>query len=1016
VIEAIVRFSIAHRVSVIIAALVLGLGAVVLGARLDLDALPDVTGNQVLILTTAAGFTPEEVELRVTKPIEAAVSGLPGVERERSVSRYGLSAVTVLFEDAVDPYRARQLVAERLATVSGELPSGVDAPALGPYTGGLGEVFHFTLSSPDRSTSEILEIAQLDVAPLLRSTPGVVEVNSWGGARRSFDLRLDPARLGAQQLTLSRVGEAVATSVGSVPGASVSSGRGQTILRGVFRPQSAAELGAIVVETKDRAVRLGELGSIEDGQLPRLGAATARGGGETVYVMVQMLRGANALSVLSGVKERMVEVERILPADVKVRLIYDRSALVYRTLRTVFTSLVEGGALVGVILFLLLGSVRAGLITAFVIPLSMLGATSGMVLLGVPGNLMSLGAIDFGLLVDGAVVMVEAYFHTLHGRRDSPEDALVQVARPVFFSVAIIMLVYVPVLALSGVDGKMFRPMATTVILALGTALILSLTFVPAAARIFLSERDLPKVEPFLVRIGRRVYFPILRWAMARPRLVLGLSLGLLLVGLSLLLSAETAFVPQLDEGDLVVQTTRKPDISLTAAVQEATAMEAALEAQIPEIEQVVSRIGSPAVATDVMGIEQADVFVGLAPKAQWRPGLSREALIAEMAEVIDQSSPGAEVAFTQPIQMRMNELIGGDTTDVSVSIFGSDLGELRRIAERAAALIEKVEGVADVRINVPPAVPLLEVRPNPLAAQQLGLSPQEVLATVQAVEQGLVVAETYDGRLRVPIRLRGLSPVSAQGLPEVMVPTRSGVLVPLSRVATVNATMTPSLISHEDGVRRVVVGLNVRGRSLGEVAVAADRALEPLRAQSSGTRWVWGGQFETFNAAKKRMGLIIPVVLVSILAVLAFTFGSLRPALLIFANVPFAGVGGIALLSLRDLPVSISAAVGFIALSGIAVLNGVVLMSQILVEERGGHLAFEAARRAAQSRMRPVLMTASVAALGFLPMTLATGVGSEVQRPLATVVVGGLFTSTLLTLVIVPALYGWLFGDRTKR
>ncbi|MFO0729191.1 MAG: CusA/CzcA family heavy metal efflux RND transporter [Myxococcota bacterium] len=1007
-IDALVRASIAHRRAVLIATLAFAILAAVFGAGLELDALPDITGNQVLILTTAPGFTPEEIELRVTKPIESAVSGLPGVERERSVSRYGISSVTVLFDDATPPFLARQLVAERLSTL--RLPNGSDPPALGPFTGGLGEIYHFTLRSDRRTPAEILELVELEIAPILRTVRGVVEVNTWGGAKRSFDVRLEPTRLIRHQLSSEQVAEALSSAVDSAPGASVPSGASQSILRAVFRPDSPAELSAILIPTASHPVRLGDLGAIEEGQLPRIGAASGQGRGEIVYVMVQMLRGANALQVLEEVHAKMATVRRVLPDDVVLEPVYDRSTLVRRTLRTVFSNLLEGGALVGVVLFLLLGSLRAGLITALVIPLSMLGAVLGMRILGVPGNLMSLGAIDFGLLVDGAVVMVEAYFHGRDG-----EAALVRMARPVFYSVAIILLVYVPVMGLSGVDGKMFRPMATTVILALSVALLLSITFVPAAARTWLTPASEHAVEPLLVRFGRRLYRPVLEGALAQPKAVMGGAISLLALGMGLFLRAETAFVPELDEGDLVVMTTRSPDTSLASALEASRALERSLLGVVPEVERVAARIGSPAVATDIMGLEQADVFIGLASKDRWRAGLSKDALIDEIRARIEAAVPSAELAFTQPIQMRMNELIGGDTTDVSVSVFGPDLAALRRIAEAARAALQRVEGVADVRINVPPDVPLIEVRPQALAAEAVGLSPRAILNSARALELGQEVAETYQGRVRLPIRLKGAQDPTAFTLADTLIPTPAGALVPLASVATVDTVSTPSLISHEDGQRRVVVGLNVRGRSLGEVAVAAEKALAPLEAQHPGTRWVWGGQFETFTAAKRRMGWIIPLVMVSILSVLALTFGRLRPAILIFLNVPFAAVGGVLALSLRGLPVSISAAIGFIALSGIAVLNGVVLMSQILAEEARGAAPAEAARRAGDSRMRPVLMTASVAALGFLPMMLATGVGAEVQRPLATVVVGGLVTSTLLTLVILPSLYGWLFGARKK-
>ena len=991
---------------------------------LKFDALPDTTNNQVLVLTRAPGLTPEEVERLVTRPIEVGMGGLPGLIEQRSLSRYGISSVTAVFEDRVDTYRARQMVQERLTGMS--FPPGVSAPELGPVTGGLGEIFHFTLDSARRSPSELLELAQFKVAPMLRSVPGVVEVNTWGGEQRVLEVKVDPVRMAARGLTLEDVRDALDKATGTAPGASLPAGSGQTLLRAVALPKTAGDLGYALVfrhGSELNPVRLSEVAEIAMGSSTRIGAATENGKGETVYVMAQMLRGENALDVMKRLKKQMVEVRKVVPEDVFVDVVYDRSKLVEGTLATVFKNLLEGGLLVIAVLFLMLGSWRAGLLVASAIPLSMLGATAAMVALDIPGNLMSLGALDFGLIVDGAVVMVEAVFHgvdrssyPLGDRKRSRalwvehvEKVAGTVAQPVFFSVLIILLVYVPVLSLTGVDGKMFRPMALTVVFALAASLVLSLTFIPAATALFLRPQDVPERAPILVRWIEKGYLPLLRSSGARPWLVAVGSLLLLVVGGVFFARAGSEFVPQLDEGDLVVQTTRAADVSLDTAISEAGKLEAVMMEKVPEVKEVVSRIGSPAVATDIMGLEQADVFVLLKPKDAWRPGVDKDRIIAEIDRAAKTVNAAAEVSFTQPIQMRFNELLGGSVADVTISIYGDDLAELDRLAARTAEVAGKVPGAADTRVIAPPAVSLLEVRPRPLEASRAGFTVKSLLDAVQAIRTGLEVGATYDGALRVPILLRLGGGANAFTLSDLAIPGASGGLVPLGRVADVEMTSSPSMVSRQNGERRIVVGFNVRGADLGTVVEQAEKAVAAGVKLPRGYRFEWGGQYETLVAAKRRLAIVIPAVLALIVAVLLFAFRRLKPALLIFMNVPFASVGGMIVLALRGMPVSISAAVGFIALSGIAVLNGVVLMSRLLALEEEGKGPAEAAMSAARERARPVLMTALVAALGFVPMMLATGVGAEVQRPLATVVVGGLFTSTILTLLVLPSLYPWL-------
>jgi cobalt-zinc-cadmium resistance protein CzcA len=1000
-------FCVDRRLVVVVTTLLLAAVALVPALRLSLDALPDLTNNQVVVLTTASGLSPEEVEVSVSRPLEIALSGLPGLGELRSLSRYGISSLTAVFEDDVDPWRARQMVTERLQGVS--LPEGVAAPELAPLTGGLGEIFHVTLSSPERSPSELLELATLRVAPLLKSVQGVVEVNSWGGAQRTLDVVAQPALLAAHRLSLDDVRLALEEGSGARAGGALEAGEGQVLLRAQVRPRGLAELGSLVVG--GTTLRAEDLAELREGSAPRLGAATENGRGETVYLMAQMLRDENALEVLDGIHATLPAVRASLPRDVELRVLYDRSVLVGGTLETVAKNLLEGGLLVVGVLLAFLGSLRAGLVVASVIPLSMVFATAIMSLAGLPGNLMSLGALDFGLLVDGAIVLVEGVFHA-GPRPELPFREHVRIiarttARPVFFSVLVILLVYVPVLSLSGTDGKLFRPMALTVVLALGCALLLSLTWVPALLAMTLRAEHVPHTQPLLVRLVERLYPLLLSRSVRRPLPVLLATVAVWAVGGYVASTRGVEFTPQLDEGDLVIQTTRAPDISLARSVHDAMVLERALLEHVPEVARVVSRVGSPAVATDIMGLEQADVFVKLVPREQYRGGMDRETLIAELARVLEEHAPGSDPAFTQPIQMRFNELLGGAVTDVAVSVYGEDLAVLRRLSDAIVELVRDVPGAVDVRVLAPPSVPISTVRPRPLDSVQVGLHTDDVLDAVQALRMGIPVGHTYQGPLRVPLRLLLDGPSEASELANASLPVASGAVVPLSSVADVELGEAPGMVNRRNGQRRLVVGFNVRGADLGSVVREAQARVARELPAADGVRVEWGGQYESLNHAAARLALIVPVVLCLILLVLTVTFRGLRPAMFVFSVVPVSAVGGVLALYVRDLPISLPAAIGFIALSGIAVMNGVVWMSRALEleAELPGRPA-EIAQRAALERARPVLMTALVAALGFVPMMLSRGIGAEVQRPLATVVVGGLVTSTLLTLVVLPALY----------
>ncbi len=1018
-IRRLVEFSVDSAKGVVAVTLLLATIAGVFAARLRLDALPDLTNNQVVVLARAPGFTPEEVERLVMRPLEVAIGGAPGLEEQRSVARYGLGAVTLVFDDGVPVYLARQLVTERLVTVA--LPPSVSVE-LAPVTGGLGEIFQFTLSSDARSLAELQELVQLRVAPLLKSLPGVVEVNSWGGAQRTFDITADAKKLSQRELTLRELETALQAATGTVAGSALPSGEGQVLLRAQALPLTPEALNLAIVarapqaEGPPRITRVADVATTSEGETVRIGAATRNGHGETVYVMAQMLRGANALEVMRAIHDAMPRVRAALPSDVRLDVVYDRSVLVNGTLRTVAKNLLEGGLLVMAVLLLSLGSLRAGLLVASAIPLSMLFATAALSLLDVPGNLMSLGAVDFGLLVDGAVVMVESLFHALallppEQRAAQNFKALTRevsghVARPVFFSVLIILLVYVPVLTLTGSDGKLFRPMALTVVFALFAALILSLTFIPAAASLLLRARDLPAREPLFVRALERVYPPFLNWWAARPAWVGGIAIIGLLLGGALVLRTGTEFTPQITEGDLVMQTVQRADISLAGSVDAALTLEKTLLGAAPEVKHVSSRIGSPAIATDLMGLEQTDVMIQLAPRDEWRRGLTLEALITELDAAVDRVQPELERDFTQPMQMRFNELLCGSVSDVAVSVYGEDLRELSRTAIRVKEVIAREPGAEDVRVLAPPSVPLMTVQPRALDAAQAGLDASEVLGAIEALRQGRDVGFTWRGPVRVPLKLKLAGVDEASALEALSLPTPGGGLVPLSRVATLVSEDAPGQVNRRNGARRLLVGFNVRGADLGTVVTHAQRAIAKSLTLPPGIRLEWGGQYESLQAATRRLAIVIPLVLVLIVAVLLAAFRSPRAVAVIFSHVPFAAVGGLVALALRGMPISLPAAIGFIALAGVAVLNGVVLLSRVVELEATGLSAKEAALTAAHGRVRPVLMTALVAGFGFIPMMLAQGPGAEAQRPLATVVVGGLVSSTLLTLVVLPTLY----------
>ncbi|HEX5100499.1 MAG TPA: CusA/CzcA family heavy metal efflux RND transporter [Polyangiaceae bacterium] len=986
---------------------------------LPIDAVPDVTNVQVQVLTRASGLSPVEVERQVTQPVELTMTGIPRVQRIRSVSRAGVSAVTLVFDDGTDIDLARELVAQRLPRAREAVPLGAGRPELGPLTTGLGEVYHFTVRWPDHTLREARTLLDWQIAYRLRSVPGVVEVNSWGGETRQVEVLLRPEALLANHVTAAMVEAAVLGAGSNVSGGLIERSEEGTFVRAEAAYHGLEDVAHQVVATQGpgsggRPVLVRDVADVRDGAEPRLSAATADGRGETIYSMVQMVAGGNAHDVVTRVKERLVEIRATLPAGVVIEPFYDRARFVDQVLSTVRRSLLEGGIVVALVLFFMLGDLRAGLVVASVIPLAMLGAFACMRYFGVSGNLLSLGAIDFGLVVDGAVVVVEGALaamatHDIDAKR-AMDRVAGEVGKPVTMGVLIIAVVYLPVLLLEGVEGRMFRPMALTVLFALMTSLVLTFAWVPAVSGLLL--RRAAHAEPRVVRLLRRVYAPVARWLLPRWRTAMLTALLVAAVGVLVASRMGTEFVPRLEEGDLAIQVTRPPSVSLAEAIRGTTEIEQALK-RFPEVERVVSRTGSPDVATDVMGIEQSDVFVILKPRDTWRTARDAAGFAAAFEPVLRRALPGTGFSFTQPIEMRVQELIGGVRSDVGIKVFGDDLPTLRRISNDISRLTAATPGAADVRTEPTSGLRLLTIRPDPLRLGRLGVRAPLLLETIETFREGRPLGKVIEGERRFDVMMRLATPpiadVEAAG--EVRIVLDDSRWVPLHEIADLSLASGPAQVSREQARRRVMVETNVRGRDLGTFVEELRGRLATLRLPD-GYYLEYGGQYENLARATARLSVLVPLTLTLVLVLLYLAFGAARPALLIFVNIPAAATGGVLALAARGLTFSISAAVGFLALFGVATLNGVVLLAAVRARQHEGQALRAAVEAATLERLRPVLTTALVAALGFFPMALATGTGAEVQRPLATVVIGGLVTSTLATLLVLPALYCRFGGE----
>ncbi len=1019
--EKIVEFSVKNRAFVILLwVIVAGIGLYSF-TILPIDAVPDITPVQVQVNTVSPGLGPAEVEQLITFPIETAMGGLPNVKEVWSISRTALSQVTVVFHDHVDIYFARQLILERLQQARDEIPEGLGEPEMGPISTGLGQIYEFVIEGDEYSPRDLRAELQWNIKPQLLTVPGVIEVNSFGGFEKQYQVLVAPDRLQAYGITLSQVFDAVAANNANAGGAYIEHGSEQYLIRGVGLAESIDDLRSIYLNAEDGTpVQLHEVARIAVGNALRQGAVTMNGEGEVVAGMVIMLIGANSRTVVKAVKEKLAEIEPTLPEGMHIRPYYDRTELVDATLHTVRKNLLEGGLLVIAVLFLLLGNFRSALIVALAIPLSMLFAATGMVKTGISGNLMSLGAIDFGLIVDGAVVMAENVSRRLsHKEPDAPAlpiiiDAVREVSRPVVFAVGIIIIVYLPILTLQGTEGRMFRPMAFTVVYALTGALLLALTLTPALCAVLLRrgvrERDIVKIGRLQDAYGRA-----LDWALSRRLAVVGMALAGFVAALIVFPILGSEFIPTLDEGAAAASVIKLPSISLPAAVGIHTKIERNVK-RIPEVTDIVSRAGAAEIADDPMGPEEADVFIGLKPRREWRPGLTKERLIAEISQAID-AMPGVNFSISQPIQLRINCLVSGVRSDLAVKVFGPELDVLRREADRVRNVLTTIPGASEVQVEQTVGLPVLEIRArrDDLARYQVNV--EDVQEVVETALGGKKASEFIEGQRRWDIIVR--LPVEYRDTPEaisnILVEAGDGSEIPLAQLCDIELVSGPAQISREHNQRRVVVECNIRGRDMGGFVAAAQAAVASEVDLPPGYHLEWGGQFENLARARLRLMVVVPIALALIFILLYATFGNLRPALLIYCNVPFAVIGGVFALLIRGMPFSISAGVGFIALCGVAVLNGVVMVTYINQLRDRGQPLLEAIREGARTRLRPVLMTALVASLGFIPMAISHGTGAEVQRPLATVVIGGLMTSTLLTLLVLPTLYAW-FEARAMR
>ena len=1004
-----IEFSLRRRLFIIggvLTIVALGLWAVM---RVPFDAFPDLTGTRVEVISVAPGMAPEDVERLVTYPLESSLMGIQGATEVRSVSKFGLSLITVPFPDDMDVYFARTLVQQRLNDATGSLPDGVEV-SLGPVSTPMGELYQYVVTSDSLSLTELKTLQEYTIRPRLRTVPGVSEVNSWGGYIEQVHVEVDPVQLAARRLTIADVHRALADNNMSFGGSYVENSGERYTLRGLGRIERAADVAQVVVtSSQGMAVRVGDVARVTLGALPRQGAVTKDGEQEVVSGMVLKLKGADSRRVIQAVRERIEEISAALPAHVQITPFYDQTELVGRTTRTIAKNLLEGGLLVVAVLFLFLRNVRASLIVASVIPLSMLFAFIAMRLFGHSANLMSLGALDFGLIVDASVVMVENFVRKLEHGRDEERYTLfsaaaVEVGRPILFGIAIIVSVYIPIFTLDGMEGRMFKPMAFTVVTAVLGSLLLALTYVPSISGWLLHHRA-EKPSHFFNAVSAR-YERALEWALTHGARIVGVSAAMVVLAVVSLGWIGTEFMPKLDEGSILVNTRRLPSISLEEATRLSMQAERIVR-RFPEVVTVVTKEGRPDLATEAMGLFEGDMYVILKPSGEWQTASTHEGLVTAFDSALA-VIPGIEISFTQPLAMRLDEAESGIRTDLGVKVVSPDLEQNQRVASRILDVIRQIPGNADAAVEVSEGSGQIAFRIDRTALAQYGLSVAEVQRALELAMGSHVATELVDGPRRIGIVARYPEEQrnDITSLERLTVRAPNGALVPMAAVAQLVSTTGPELIGHEDGQRRALVLSNVRGRDLGSFVQELRARVASDVTLPAGTFLEWGGQYENQQRAMRRLTLVVPAALLLIYLLLFATFRSVSQSVLVLMNVPFALVGGIAVLWLRGLNLNLSASIGFIALFGIAVLNGVVLVTHMnLLRSEGLELA-DSVRRGARDRLRPVLMTALVASLGFVPMALSHSPGSEVQRPLASVVIGGLVTSTVLTLFVLPVLY----------
>lgn len=989
--------------------------------NLPIDAFPDLTNNQVQILTETQGMSPVESEQLVTIPIESIMNGLPRVEQVRSISKFGLSVVTVVFQDGVDTYFARQLVNERLQSAKSRLPNGLN-PELGPITTGMGEIYQYVVEGHGYSPSELKTLHDWDIKYQLRTVPGVNEINTWGGFTQEYQVTVYPDQLIQYSLTIEDVFKALENNNDNFSGGIIEHGSEQFIVRGLGRVNSLNDIGNIFIEKKGEApIAIKNVATVEYGKALRQGAVTKDGNGEVVTGIVMMLKGENSRAIIQRVKEKIEEIKKSLPEGVHIHPFYDQTHLVEQTIHTVQTNLLEGGLLVIAVLLFMLGNLRASLIVAATIPLSMMFSFMGMKALGLTANIMSLGAIDFGMIVDGSIVMVENTLRKL-SHRDNPslsnmeiiQDSVREMAKPILFGVLIITVVYMPILALEGMEYKMFSPMVFTVTFALLGSLLISLTLVPVLCSFFLRGKVTEK-ESILVKKIRQPYLGLLEKALNHRKKTVAIAVVAFVMTVLSVPFLGSEFVPELDEGDLIIEMRNLPSISLPEATQMSTRVEKALK-NIPEIRTIVSKTGRPDLATDPMGVYQTDVYVKLKSKDKWRAGLSKESLTNELRERLEKRVPGANFSFTQPIAMRVDELVSGVRSDIAIKLFGDDMEVLTKKAAEVQQVMATVKGQADLQTEKLSGSGQILITPDRSKMAAYGVNVSNIRDLVETAILGKAVSEVLEGKRRFDLRVKfpqgsNIDPSAIQNL---LIETQTGQRIPLAQVAHVDVGEGLEVVNREFGQRRIIVQMNVRDRDIGSFVQEGQQKIAQKVKLPPGYYIQWGGQFENQQRAMSKLMLVVPLSILIIFFLLMATFSNVRHALLVILNVPFALIGGVLALWVRGMYLSVPASVGFIALFGVAILNGLVLISTINKLREDGLDLHTAILQGAETRLRPVLMTALVAMLGFMPMAISHGSGAEVQKPLATVVIGGLITSTLLTLVVLPVIYSWI--SQSKR